>query len=269
MEADVLNMQNYDESDLIDRDNVICTINKILTGETKLLFIEGDEGIGKSTLLREYNKKYSSNTIHIELDISCRWGSDIRFFTYLLYTKLYGFINGVECNLDNIEIPDGELLEILVLANKTLIKRRESLTILIDGLDEISINDSQTIINHLPISNYFSLYKLIVTGESGKLSKYFKCNFTKTYILSGFTLSESKEYLSKFISEQDIISEIAKTSNGNPGYLSSIKRMINSGLSPQAVVMQLPDNLPKALLNEWNHANITDVNLLKVLCLVA
>lgn len=269
MEADVLNVQNYVESDLIDRDNVICTINKILSGETKLLFIEGDEGIGKSTLLREYNKKYSSNTIHIELDISCRWGSDIRFFTYLLYTKLYGFINGVECNLDNIEIPDGELLEILVLANKTLVKRRESLTILIDGLDEISINDSQTIINHLPISNYFSLYKLIVTGESGKLSKFFKCNHTKTYILSGFTLSESKEYLSKFISEQDIISEIAKTSNGNPGYLSSIKRMINSGLSPQAVVMQLPDNLPKALLNEWNHANITDVNLLKVLCLVA
>lgn len=269
MELDTLISKNFAESNLIDRDNVICTIDKILSGETKLLFIEGEEGIGKSTLLREYNKKYSNSTIHIELDISCRWGSDIRFFTYLLYTKLYGFLNGVECNLDSIEIPDGELLEMLVLTDKALIKRRESLSILIDGLDEISINDSQTIVNYLPISNSFTMYKLIITGDSSNLSKYFKCNYTKTYILSGFTLNESKEYLSKFITEPEIILEIAKTSNGNPGYLSSIKRMINSGLTPQAVVLQLPDNLPKALLNEWNHANITDTNLLKVLCLVA
>lgn len=269
MESDFLISNSVDESDLIDRDNHICTIDKILTGETKLLFIEGEEGIGKTTLLKEYSKKNQTSTIHIELDVSCKWGSDIRFFTYLLYTKLYGFLNGVECNLDNIDIPDGELLEILMLVNKTLAKRKEFLTILVDGLDEISVNDSQTIINHLPISNYFSTYKFIVTGDSSNLSKYFKCNYIKPYILSGFTFNESKEYLSKFIAEPEIISEIAKTSNGNPGYLSSIKRMINSGLTPQAVVNQLPDNLPKALLNEWNLANITDTNLLKVLCLVA
>lgn len=67
MELDTLISKNFAESNLIDRDNVICTIDKILSGETKLLFIEGEEGIGKSTLLREYNKKYSNSTIHIEL----------------------------------------------------------------------------------------------------------------------------------------------------------------------------------------------------------
>jgi len=91
MESDFLISNSVDESDLIDRDNHICTIDKILTGETKLLFIEGEEGIGKTTLLKEYSKKNQTSTIHIELDVSCKWGSDIRFFTYLLYTKLYGF----------------------------------------------------------------------------------------------------------------------------------------------------------------------------------
>lgn len=253
----------------INRDNIVSTIDTILAGDTKVLFIEGDDGIGKTTLLREYNCKFPNNSIVVELDINCRWGSDTRLFVYQLYLRIHQCLHGLECDIESVDIPEGELLELLITMHKVLIKRKEVLVIIIDGLDDIAPDDAQLIINYLPLSDFFKNYKIVATGWSTTLNKYFKCRDVKSYPMSGFTLKESKEYLSTFIDDDDIVAEIANTSKGNPGYLTSIKRMVLSGQSLQEIVLQLPDNLPTALLKEWKLANITDTKLLRILALVA
>lgn len=63
-------------SRVIERDNIIDTIQTILSGETQVVGVEGEEGIGKTVLLAQFANRNSLNTISIFIRPASRWGYD-------------------------------------------------------------------------------------------------------------------------------------------------------------------------------------------------
>ena len=107
LEAKVVDTTSYsigfpDESwdKLIDRENYISQIESYLSDEIKMLFIEGDEDIGKTTLCALFAKKYSENTITVFFNPLNTLDYKVEFF----YSNV---VNQIRCLL-NEQIPDNE-----------------------------------------------------------------------------------------------------------------------------------------------------------------
>ena len=86
--------------------------------------------------------------------------------------------------------------------------------------------------------------------------------------MPGFSEYETNDFFAEYKFSSEQLTNIYKTSEGNPGYLASIKRRLDSGELPEKVLANLPENLPKALTSEWKNTQSCDLRILKALTLV-
>src|SRR3982074_2771044 len=75
-------------ADEIPRDNILHTIGLMFQGDTELITVYGAEGIGKTTLLAQFARKYSDRALCLFVRPSSRFGYDPELLTLDLCNQI-------------------------------------------------------------------------------------------------------------------------------------------------------------------------------------
>ena len=255
---------------VIERDNIIDTLETILNGETQIVGVEGEEGIGKTVLLAQFANRNSVNSISVFIRPASRWGYDPALIRYDICNQLNWLISGLP--IDEPQNADDSSLKTLImkLLRRTRLKQ-EKYYFVIDGLDDIPSDNWQTkkvILDMLPIG-YSSLRFLF----SGDLKKILGENslISKSFPLSGFIYAETVQYFKEFQIDSQSLQEIHKTFKGLPGKLATIRRIFESQPDIEFVsfVKEMTNNLSDLFEVEWKSVDNSNEDQLKLLSLFA
>lgn len=247
--------QNYYETmgiELIPRDNLLDAIDTVFDGSTRLIGIEGEEGIGKTTLLVQFAKKYPNNAISLFIKPTNRWGYDPEILRLDLCNQLHWVLKNEEVEPESVD--DAFLRNCVWKLSRHARLNRETYYFLIDGLDGLP-NDSlrirEMVLDMLPPLGSPNC-RFLFTGDYNILPEN-KCKgvICKSFPIPGFTLGESSIFLKDFNIDRDSLEEIHRSCKGIPGRLASVKRILESGTDINSLINELPDKLPGLFEIEW------------------
>jgi len=257
-----------DNNQLVERDNILDTL-EMMFEETELISVEGDEGIGKTTLLAQFAIRHNTDSISAFIKPSNKWGYDPDIIRYDLCNQLSWI-------LSKEEIKDPESANesffrncILKLSRRARIENKKYYFI-IDGLDEIPEDSyviKDMIIDLLPVG--IPQFRFLLTGSISKhFNGKFKSIIPKSYPLTGFTLDESEKFLSDITIDKGSLKEIYLTCKKMPGNLSAVKRILQSGMSVDEFINEMPSQLSGLFELEWRSVKDNNVDD-KLLALIA
>lgn len=240
----------------VKRDNIIQTIEKKLY-DLDVLFIEGEEGIGKTALLNQFVRKNPNNCFAYFIDVK---DSD----DYSILSILQTFCNQMHFETKKEELQDlfqnqfydEDFLKKYFSSNSYLLtNNRKSSKIfyfILDGLDKISIENQneikEQILDKIPYEK--SNIKLIVTGKPNKnlLKSHSIYDKQEMIFLSN---DDSHTILGKNIS-QDQFEEINKVCQNNAGKIVFFRDLINR-IGINTVIDKLSSDMKSIYQYLWNN----------------
>lgn len=258
-------------SKLISRDNILHTLDSMLVGDTEILVIEGEEGIGKTTLLAQFANRYPNRTISIFIKPVSKFNYDTFFLVRDLSEQL-------TWALSNKPLTQFEEIDISYLNScytKLMRKARnnnQDYFFILDGLHEIpDLKDGvqKEILDLLPIGQ--KGFKFLISGDSNRLPRILLKNTSfKSFPIVGFTLDETRLYL-QGLNVDSYFAEIYHTCKGIPIHLASIKRILETDgeIDLASFVSDLPKRLPDLFDLEWKKVNFSNTKLISVLSIIA
>jgi hypothetical protein len=245
---------------LISRDNYLSQILAYLKDDNKIVFIEGDEDCGKTTLCAQFCKKNSKNSISVFFNPLNMFDFTIEYFYANVVSQIRNILGH---NIEDIESEDFITVETYRYYLQQLRRRfkrgDENLYLIIDGLeDKISVHKDLIILllDSLPLGDDF--FKVIISGEE-KL--YLDCitNLkkikSKTITLTGFTKHEIETFLEIESPIDSEIDELFKITKGYPGRLQTSKRLIKNH---QYTLSQIIDS---DTYNDWIELDCENIDL--------
>ncbi|MEL7589469.1 MAG: hypothetical protein AAGU19_22335 [Prolixibacteraceae bacterium] len=209
-------------SDLVIRDAFINSIEKKLE-IYDVLFVHGDNGVGKTTLLAYFAKTNSSNTISHFITANDRY----TYSSFCIKNNLARQIWFFSTN----ESPDSDLETDDTFSNLQIGLRRKIRSIdkhvyfIFDGFEEVPKQDLEAIkpiIENLP-----KQAKYIFTGDRQELGILISKNSKSSDIdIPSFSIIETEFFLKEFSSNKESLQEIHKIAhNGFPARLTQLKRL--------------------------------------------
>lgn len=191
----------------IPREALISTIETIVEDGAPLVFLEGREGIGKTTLLAQFARENKKRTFSIFLSGSNRYSFEIPYIRMNLLNQLYWFINGVKLPSDHEEADDAILREKIRAVIRKAQFKGEHFYFVVDGI--VETEDEKSIVvdyiyDILPIGA--KGVSVLISGEQSKLKpKNLKKIGQKALPVSPFSYSETKTFLSNNkLSSEDV-----------------------------------------------------------------
>lgn len=128
---------------LIPRDNILDTIERMFQGGIKIVMIEGDEGLGKTTLLAQFVQRHPNHTFSVFIRPMSKFGYDPVSVRYDLCCQLLWVLRPNEsCKPE--ETDEGYLRNRLLELRKRA--RRETYHFVLDGLADIPDDSIRNVI---------------------------------------------------------------------------------------------------------------------------
>lgn len=260
----------FQDQTIICRDNLINTIDRIFIGNIQVVCIEGDEGMGKSTLLAQYALNHPNNTFSLFIKPLSRWGYAPEIIRFDLCNQIYWVLNGKQ--LEDPQVVDESFFANSLLRLGRLARLQNQIFHwVIDGLDDIPEEARQVreiILNMLPLG--LERYRFLFSGDGTKIFSQKKINY-KPFTITGFIFEETAKYFDGLNIKTDLLREIHKTCYGIPGNLATVKRILTteSNLDKDQFILNLPDTLPDLFEIEWKRVDIENKNEILILAILA
>lgn len=137
----------------IHRDNILDTIDTIFKGDTNLIVIEGVEGIGKTTLLAQFAKRYPDNALSLFIKPTSIWTYDPKILQFDLCDQIQWALRKEKLE-EPEDADDAFLRNSLLKLRKRARTNRELFYFVVDGLHDIPEEDKhirKPILDMLPL----------------------------------------------------------------------------------------------------------------------
>lgn len=255
----------------VKRDNIIQTIEKKIT-DFDVLFIEGEEGIGKTIILHQFVSKHSNNSFGYFIDVNDR-------DNYSIISILQSFCRQMHFEIKNDflensftkEFYDEDFLKKYFSSNFHTLTKKSSKTyyFIVDGLDKISRDDRNEIKEHIldKIPYDKPNIKLIITGKSGKNLLKSNCLFDKQEMIY-LSNEDSHIVLGSDISLEQF-EVINKVSRNNAGKIVFFRDLIHN-LGASIIIEKLSSDINEIYKYLWNtYTSINEVSIEKTNLLLA
>lgn len=253
----------------IPRENLIATLETLTSTEVRVLVLEGAEGTGKSTLLRQFRDHLGPKAILLEISGASRWGYDPGVIMADLYHKVHKSILGTEPSPDT-EL-EKELGRIVVRANREAMAKGETLFVLVDGLAEVPLADSpavEAILEFLPLDQRG--FRVIMAGVANDIPFKSTTRLSlKTFTVPFFTREECERFMEGLSLTRSEMDSVYVATRGLPAQLASIRRAIVSAKDPRAVLSQIPTETSEAFAFEWKTTAVLTEEVLVALAILA
>lgn len=252
------------------RENILSTIDDVFNEGIQVLSLEGAEEIGKTTLLAQFAKRHPTNTISIFIKPSTWFAYDPQLVLRDLCNQIHFILNGAE--IPNEQQTDEAFYRQLLFGLFRLARQKcVDFYFVVDGFEDTP-KESQAmaaIIGLLPIGA--SRIKCLIASEEEHVRLFLRRGIQhKTFVLSGFALEETIAYFWDLSVEKRFVDELYKVgSKGVPGQIASVRRLLEAGITPDALLNELPERLPNFFELEWKAIDLTNDTLLNMLALIS
>lgn len=227
------------KDDEIKRTPILDTIVEVIKDDTNVVFLEGESGIGATTLLSQFIKNSQNITFSLFLNPSSKYSYSLEYVKVILAEQFRTFLG--EPEQDKLAIED---VEYSTLINKVKVKtKRDVVYFVVDGLDHIPADDESDINDILKIALPIGVaqFKFIISGSQKRLAKHINNVNTKPYQIMRMSPFEVDLIFSDLNLSEKELGEIKDVCKGVPGYLSSIKRMLQDGTSLEHILKSSPE----------------------------
>jgi hypothetical protein len=214
--------------------------------------VEGPEGIGKTTTLALFAQARGADVVSVFVRRANRWSLDLD----ILVPDL---LNQLECNLGLDLSPSATAVDapkVISLFGRLGRKRtatRKACYVVLDGLISDALDEAQVsdLLDLLPLGSQH--FKFLCSGDSDRLRRLSSALEPKPLVLPFFALDETRAFLGDLVSDARLLEELHQTARGLPGYLSSIRRLLESGMAVEALLASVPPrDLDRIFDVEWS-----------------
>lgn len=262
-----LSYQNIYADNRVLRMNLVSELEEILDKESKIVIIEGKEGVGKTDILLQFSTKHNYDSITFFINPAFRTSYRQDFFMQDVGRQIY-FYNNNKIPPEDIEITEGIFNKLIFDLTTKPGRKNKPVYFILDGLDQIERSDFELLKNtlqNLPwnTNNFYFL----VSGAIEKLKELLPplwLKNLKSLRIPRFTENETKllfgtEDTMEF---EEFILEIHKTWKGHPESLCQVKRIIEGGISHKDFIDKFDISEKNELLGiEWKRAKLEELNL--------
>lgn len=232
---------------------MISTIELKLETKIRVLILQGQSGIGKTTILSQFTSKHRKNTIGVFLNNTNRFSYSLDSIASDMYVQFYFFLNGKMPE----DVPNNSPLELNKLIQRThysLKKNNKKLYIIIDGLSdapETELEEVKNVIDYMPFN--FEHIMFIFSENCGEIRKYINGVRLSEIPVSPMSENEVSKILTT-VNEQDIY-KIIEIFKAIPELIASIKRLLERGATIDEILQTYSNEEHFGLLEaEWERS---------------
>lgn len=205
------------------RDNILDTIEEIFSGDTRLIVVEGIEGIGKTTLLAQYAERHPQHALSLFLNPVSRAMHDPDLLRIDLCNQLHWLLHQEELQ-DVANVSAAVLQQQLLMLARRHRRTGEIFYFVVDGLHEISDGTQiqHQVLDMLPLASRGM--RFLVSGEQQRFPATVLDNVvSKSFPVPRFSLHETGTMLEDLIDDRHLLDGIHRSCNGLPGAISSVR----------------------------------------------
>jgi hypothetical protein len=253
----------------IQRDGIIALVKKTLESNIDVVTLEGQEGMGKTTALAQFALSSPHDTLSMFVRPVSKYAYDPELLLFDLCNQMNFAVSGSELDPDQV-IDDGFVRRLVTKLQKVGRIQHRIFYFVVDGLDDIPpesgiIRDQIT--DLLPIG--FSHFKFIISGGVGRLKRGRSSQIThQSVLIPFFSLSETFDYFSDSSIPKSLVEELWHGYNGFPAVLASARRLLESGVSPEKVLLEVQRKTGDLFDLEWAAVDMRDETLVGIVALI-
>jgi hypothetical protein len=226
--------------DLIKRGNYSESIISILEEGENILFLSGNSGIGKTTLLAQFCRKNSSNSISVFFNQFHNLDLTIDYLRLNITSQINFILNPKNTHSTEEYVSAEQYRRSLMNLKKKFKNSKNVVYIIIDGLENRDNNYDDVLKNiyqELPIGE--DHIKFIITGTVDEYSKKFNENRSlkiKELPMLGFDTHQVKAFLGDLFELAENHQSILKVTKNYPARLEVLKRLLIKGIKIDEIV---------------------------------
>lgn len=234
-------------SSTIDRPHVIETLHEV-TSLCDVVFLEGEEGSGASTLLAQFCETYSDRVFALFVRPYSKFAYSSDYLRSILAEQFHFYVHGTALGSDHVDLAEYQRLLLKVRR-----KKRNHIYFVVDGLHQIPVDDKlglEAVFKEvLPLGQ--EGFKFIITGKSGRFEDVVSVKSARPHQVQRFSPEESHSILANLGIDNLRCQELERLCKGMPGRLSSIRRLVESGVTPELILESDPDQYLKFIELEF------------------
>lgn len=233
------------------RDSLLTTTEQLIDSDERLIILTGGEGMGKTTIISQFVKRNSKNTIAVFINAVNKISYCEENILLDIYRQISFYLNGIDEQIDTFEAKDFNRR--LYLLESSLKRDGKKLYFAIDGLSDIPPEDHyivKNIIDTLPL--HLKHIFFIFSSQEKVVEKFLKKPRIKHIEAISFSEYEATKILPNI--ELSLCRDILKVFRGRPEKLSTIRRLIDNGMKPEEILEQFSTNTESLIKAEWENS---------------
>jgi len=226
------------------RGNVINTLQGLVMEGVYAASVEGPDGMGKTTVLSQFARRFPSTAISLFISPSNRLSFDIDLVRKDIATQAHWIICGEVLQRDQY---DPLLLKSYYGDLQRHAKRSKSIIyFVLDGIEELDQAAREQLLQQLadvlPIG--IPQFRFLFSGDDGTYKALFGRNLAiKSYPLTEFSVEEARALLDGHGLSTEMINDINGLCRGIPGRLASVRRALDKGVPAQDFSPRCPNEV--------------------------
>lgn len=230
----------------------VRTVELLLDGESKIVVVEGPDGMGKSTFLRQFAAAYPERALLLSVSGASRWAYNPAQLERDLYSQIAELLQrdvDIATDVDRVDLSGA------FNALHRLIRRgKEPFYFILDGLEDIPPQDDAArvqILGLLPFGR--DGFRFLISAHRAADVPFEPAarRLVRGFPLSYFGIEETAKYLRAFEPTPEQVAEVIKITRGLPLMLASIWRLLANGRDFDQLLANLPNELPELFELEW------------------
>jgi len=244
----------------LPRRNYVNWLNDRLSLDRKVIIVKGPDGSGKTTFLKEFVLSYPDQCFSFFIGAD-HWSSSVNLFLYEMcdqMRRVLGDQTVSDRNTSNVQINQDFITLYREVAKRARFYKTPYFFV-VDGLDLVKSSiGEKSIIELLPYDPPTGLY--LIASANTELVIPFN---HEPFSIPNFSQPETEHYLSDLNISKSIVNEIYNACDGMPGYLAELRSEIDSGISIDLLLQNLPKGFKSLLERKWGlfKNNSTDFSL--------
>ncbi|MEO8597758.1 MAG: hypothetical protein ABI759_30840 [Candidatus Solibacter sp.] len=251
------------------RSNVANTLQGLVKEGVYAASVEGPDGMGKTTVLAQFARRFSSSAISVFVSASNRLSFDIDLIRLDLATQAYWILNGKPLLRDQF---DPFLLK-SYYGELQRYAKQSSTTVyfVLDGIDELDRDPREQLLQQLADTLPVGIpqFRFLFSGDDGLYKPLLGRNLAiKSYPLTEFSAEEARTLMEGYDISVETASEINGLCRGIPGRIAIVRRALEKGTQPQDFLNDAPTKWPELFEVDWAQVDQTNERLIRILSLL-
>ncbi|HET9032743.1 MAG TPA: hypothetical protein VFN25_07550 [Dokdonella sp.] len=233
----------------VERQHVIETISRVPTEEYPVVFIEGEDGCGATTLLAQFCLGVSTPAFHLFVRPHSRFAYSVPYLRFMLATQFCAYL-GRELPPDS-SVDESEYHALLLAIRKK--NGRGILYIIVDGLHQVPRDDRRQLKEIFGDVLSFGVdgFRYLITGRQEIFQEYLPGVGSKTCPVQQLSRDEATHFFDGLGIEESDADELIRLCKGLPGRLASVRRQIEAGAAVESILAADAKNYPQFLAMEF------------------